>query len=99
MIIMGSPTVLIGGLMAARIGDPTEHGGVIVLGAFTVLIGESGSGAGGGGGGGGGGDDSDDGDDGDASDDADAVSSGDTQSSTMAAAAASGAPFVESCGQ
>jgi len=54
MIIMGSPTVLVGNLMAARIGDPTVHGGVIVTGYPTVLIGESGAGGGGGGGGGGG---------------------------------------------
>jgi uncharacterized Zn-binding protein involved in type VI secretion len=39
MIAMGSPTVLIGGLMAARMLDPTLHGGVIVLGWPTVLIG------------------------------------------------------------
>jgi uncharacterized Zn-binding protein involved in type VI secretion len=32
-------TVLIGGLPAARIGDITAHGGVIVLGCFTVIIG------------------------------------------------------------
>jgi hypothetical protein len=44
MIAMGSPTVLIGGLMAARMGDPTEHGGVIVLGDFTVMIGDVGMG-------------------------------------------------------
>jgi hypothetical protein len=41
---MGSPTVLIGGLMAARMGDPTIHGGVIVLGEMTVMIGEVGMG-------------------------------------------------------
>jgi uncharacterized Zn-binding protein involved in type VI secretion len=41
-ILMGSPTVLINNLMAARIGDPTVHGGVIVLGCFTVIIGEAG---------------------------------------------------------
>jgi uncharacterized Zn-binding protein involved in type VI secretion len=35
----GAPTVLIGGLPAARMGDMTAHGGVIVLGCFTVLIG------------------------------------------------------------
>jgi hypothetical protein len=40
---MGSPTVLIGNLMAARIGDPTAHGGVIVLGCPTVMIGEAGT--------------------------------------------------------
>jgi uncharacterized Zn-binding protein involved in type VI secretion len=38
-ILVGSPTVLIGGMMAARIGDATAHGGVIVVGLPTVLIG------------------------------------------------------------
>jgi uncharacterized Zn-binding protein involved in type VI secretion len=38
-IAMGSPTVLIGNLMAARLGDPTVHGGVIVVGCPTVIIG------------------------------------------------------------
>jgi len=38
-IIMGSTTVLIGGMPAARMGDSTAHGGTIVLGEFTVLIG------------------------------------------------------------
>jgi len=42
-ILMGSPTVLTGNLMAARIGDPTVHGGVIILGCFTVMIGEAGA--------------------------------------------------------
>jgi uncharacterized Zn-binding protein involved in type VI secretion len=45
IIAKGSPTVLIGGLMAARIGDITAHGGNIILGCFTVLIGEVGLGA------------------------------------------------------
>jgi len=36
--------VLIGNLMAARIGDPTVHGGVIVLGLPTVMIGIPGQG-------------------------------------------------------
>jgi len=39
VIALGSFTVLIGALSAARIGDITAHGGVIVLGAMTVLIG------------------------------------------------------------
>ena len=39
MIAMGSLTVLIGKLPAARMGDPTMHGGVIVMGWPTVLIG------------------------------------------------------------
>jgi uncharacterized Zn-binding protein involved in type VI secretion len=43
MIAMGSPTVLTGGLMAARLGDPTVHGGVIILGCFNVIIGEAGA--------------------------------------------------------
>lgn len=38
-VIMGSSTVLIGGMPAARMGDSTAHGGIIVLGSFTVLIG------------------------------------------------------------
>jgi uncharacterized Zn-binding protein involved in type VI secretion len=39
MVAMGPPTVLIGKLPAARLGDPTAHGGTIVLGCFAVLIG------------------------------------------------------------
>jgi uncharacterized Zn-binding protein involved in type VI secretion len=39
MIALGSFTVFIGKLPAARIGDMTAHGGTIVLGCFTVLIG------------------------------------------------------------
>lgn len=39
MIAKGSATVLVGSLPAARILDMTAHGGVIVLGCFTVLIG------------------------------------------------------------
>ncbi len=44
IIVKGSPTVFIGGpgLMAARIGDLTAHGGVIILGHFTTMIGEAG---------------------------------------------------------
>ncbi len=38
-IIKGSVTVLIGKLPAARIGDSTAHGGSIVMGWPTVLIG------------------------------------------------------------
>ncbi len=38
-ITAGSATVLIGGQPAARLGDATAHGGVITLGAPTVLIG------------------------------------------------------------
>jgi len=38
-IVKGSATVLIGGKPAARIGDMTMHGGTIVFGCPTVLIG------------------------------------------------------------
>lgn len=38
-IALGSFTVLVGGKPAARLGDTTAHGGTIVVGAVTVLIG------------------------------------------------------------
>ncbi|WP_298420540.1 PAAR domain-containing protein [Kordia sp.] len=38
-IVAGSATVLIGGMPAARMGDSTAHGGSIVLGCPTVMIG------------------------------------------------------------
>jgi uncharacterized Zn-binding protein involved in type VI secretion len=38
-IVLGSFTVLIGGMPAARMGDLTSHGGSIVLGCPTVIIG------------------------------------------------------------
>ena len=39
VIALGSFTVLVGGQPAARMGDLCGHGGAIVLGAPTVLIG------------------------------------------------------------
>lgn len=39
VIVMGSFTVLIGGMPAARLGDLTAHGGAIIMGYPTVLIG------------------------------------------------------------
>jgi uncharacterized Zn-binding protein involved in type VI secretion len=39
VIALGSFTVLVGGQPAARMGDMTAHGGSIVLGLPTVLIG------------------------------------------------------------
>ena len=39
VIVLGSFTVLIGGQPAARMTDMTAHGGMIVLGLPTVLIG------------------------------------------------------------
>ncbi|MBZ4188373.1 PAAR domain-containing protein [Niabella beijingensis] len=47
VITLGSSGVLIGGKPAARMGDMTAHGGSILLGCFTVLIGETGGGGGG----------------------------------------------------
>ncbi len=38
-IVRGSATVMIGGRPAARLGDTTAHGGNIVLGMPTVMIG------------------------------------------------------------
>ena len=38
-IVKGSTTVLVCNLPAARLGDTTAHGGTIVAGAPTVLIG------------------------------------------------------------
>ncbi|MEM0995749.1 MAG: PAAR domain-containing protein [Bacteroidota bacterium] len=38
-IVKGSSTVLIAGVPAARMGDSTAHGGSIVIGCPTVMIG------------------------------------------------------------
>lgn len=38
-IIKGSATVMIGGKPAARVGDITAHGGSILMGCPTVIIG------------------------------------------------------------
>lgn len=39
VILKGSSTVLINKLPAARMGDSTAHGGTIILGCPTVLVG------------------------------------------------------------
>jgi uncharacterized Zn-binding protein involved in type VI secretion len=39
IIALGSFTVLTCGMPQARLGDLTAHGGTIVLGCFTVLVG------------------------------------------------------------
>jgi uncharacterized Zn-binding protein involved in type VI secretion len=39
IIVIGSATVLIGGKPSARMGDQTAHGGTIMAGFPTVLIG------------------------------------------------------------
>ena len=38
-IVKGSATVMIGNMPAARMGDTTAHGGSIVIGCPTVMIG------------------------------------------------------------
>ena len=38
-VVKGSGTVMIGGVPAARMGDSTAHGGSIVAGCPTVMIG------------------------------------------------------------
>ena len=38
-IIKGSTTVMIGGKAAARMGDTTAHGGTIIMGCPTVIVG------------------------------------------------------------
>lgn len=38
-VVQGSTTVFINGMPAARQGDMMAHGGLIVQGAFTVIIG------------------------------------------------------------
>jgi uncharacterized Zn-binding protein involved in type VI secretion len=43
VIALGAFTVLVQGSPAARMGDMTAHGGVIVVGMPTVLIGDAGS--------------------------------------------------------
>lgn len=84
VIVKGSATVMVSGLPAARLGDMTAHGGVIVLGCFTVLIGDA---AGGGGGGGASG----------ALASAAAFAGPRAQAEALKAAAKSGAPFCERC--
>jgi len=39
VIALGAFTVLIGGQPAARMGDMTAHGGAVILGCPTVLVG------------------------------------------------------------
>lgn len=39
VVAMGSMKVMIGKMPAARIGSLTGHGGTVVLGCFTVLVG------------------------------------------------------------
>ena len=45
IIAKGSLSVLIGNRFAARLGDQTVHGGVIVVGLPTVMIGDTGTGS------------------------------------------------------
>ena len=93
-IVLGSTGVFIGGKPAARMGDQTAHGGAIVVGLPTVLIGETGSGGSGGGsaGGTGGGSNT-----GGGTGDGAAGSAGPPQVQTFIAAAKDGVPFCAEC--
>jgi uncharacterized Zn-binding protein involved in type VI secretion len=97
MIAKGSAGVFVGGLPAARIGDPTVHGGVIVVGLPTVIIGEVGSGPGGGGSMGGAGRGSGGGPD--LMSSGAALSAPGQQSQTLQNASNDGTPFCERCAQ
>jgi len=88
VIAMGSSGVFVNNIPAARMGDQTAHGGTIVVGLPTVLIGEAGGGGGGGGGGGAG-----------AGQAALAFAHFEAQVKVLMDAAASGAPFCEVCFQ
>jgi uncharacterized Zn-binding protein involved in type VI secretion len=81
VIIKGSATVLVSGLPAARMGDSTAHGGVIVIGFPTVIIGDAGGGGG----------------PGMAMAKAGAMGNPAAQAKTMIAAAQEGAPFCAKC--
>jgi uncharacterized Zn-binding protein involved in type VI secretion len=99
MIAKGSAGVFVGGLPAARIGDPTVHGGVIVVGLPTVIIGEVGSGPGGGGSVGGAGHGSGGGGSPDLMSTGPALSAPGQQSQALQNAAKDGTPFCERCAQ
>lgn len=38
-LIMGSTTVMAGGMPLVRMGDPTAHGGTVIIGCPTVMAG------------------------------------------------------------
>ena len=94
IIVKGSAGVFVNKLPAARIGDTCAHGGTIVLGCFTVLIGET-KGGGGGGGGGGAGSSQNDYTGGEEASVAWAMSA--AQATTLTEASADGSPFCEVC--
>ena len=93
-IVLGSTGVFVNKLMAARMGDTCGHGGTIILGAPTVLIGEV-KGGGGGGGGGGAGVSSNDYAGGGVP--MIEFTLGAVQAASLVAAAESGTPFCEVC--
>ena len=102
IIVKGSATVMVSKLPAARMLDNTAHGGVIVIGLPTVLIGDSGGGGGsgvGGAGGMGGNAGPFDGVGGATGPLAKAISlpATTTQAGALKQAADSGAPFCERC--
>lgn len=83
MIAKGAFTVLVNNMPAARMGDMTAHGGNIVTGFPTVLIGDAGGGGGGGGAG--------------FATSGSAISKAVEQGEALKKAAADGTPFCERC--
>ncbi len=81
VIVKGSATVIVCGLAAARMGDSTAHGGKIVIGFPTVLIGDAGGGGGGPAG----------------LASVAAIGNAAAQAKAMIAAAVTGVPFCERC--
>jgi len=96
LIVKGAVTVLVNNIPAARMGDMTAHGGSIVTGFPTVLIGDSGGGGPAGAGGSGGGSALA----GLVSDlltTGDAITKAEAQAQTLIKAAEAGTPFCERC--
>ena len=94
IIVKGSSGVFVNKLMAARMGDTCAHGGSIIIGCPTVLIGET-KGGGGGGGGGGAGTSSNDFTGGSVP--LIEFTLGSVQASSLVEASAAGTPFCEVC--
>jgi uncharacterized Zn-binding protein involved in type VI secretion len=83
VIVKGSTTVFVNNLQAARIGDLTAHGGVIVTGCPTVIIGDAGSAGGSSA----------------QLSSGSALSPGGPQHNTLVEAAKNGTPFCERCAE
>jgi uncharacterized Zn-binding protein involved in type VI secretion len=83
VIVKGSTSVFVNNLQAARIGDLTAHGGVIVTGCPTVIIGDLAAAGGAS----------------SQMSSGSALSPGGPQHGALTSAAGSGAPFCERCAE